>query len=254
MAKNNHSKRELEAKLDQLFFNQDFSSTGADGSDIEKYLSAAALYAAVENGISVLSDLKDRRSYIFYGQLGVTLGIAAHGETRVLDTIWEEEILSHVAEADLVQKQADELIFFSHVRKQERPNDHCMSSWLRMHDAAGEEHCVKHRIFYFTDGKSIRYALCLYNAASGFHKALVTDTRSGRDTMLSQIAGKESILSSREVEVLSMISRGMSSKEIAKALGISVFTVSRHRQNIIAAMNVKNSTEACKMASLLEIL
>lgn len=252
MAKNNHSGDDIKSRLDTIFFSQDF--TGAEDSDLDRYLNSAALYATLENGIAVLSDLRLRRSYLFYGSLGEVLGIAQRGETRVLDTIWEEEILSRIDEDDLTRKQADELIFFSYVRRHDCPNDQCMSSWLTMRDVIGDSHCIRHRIFYFSEGGSIRYALCLYNAAAGFHPTIVADTRTGRETSLSQIAGKQSILSAREVEVLSMISRGLSSKEIASAMGISVHTVSRHRQNIIESMNVKNSAEACKMASLLGLI
>lgn len=252
MAKNNHRDDNIQSKLDRIFFNQDFTQT--DPESFERYLSTAALYATVENGIAVLSDLKTRTSYLFYGYLGERLGIAHRSTTKVLDTIWEEEILSRIAPDDIRKKQTDELIFFSYASRQEHPDCHCMTSWIRMADANGIFHDVRHRIFYFREDRSIRYALCLYNAACGFHQTTVTETRNGRETLLSQIAGKEVILSAREIEVLGLISRGLSSKEIARELGISVFTVSRHRQNIISAMNVRNSTEACKMAAMLGLL
>lgn len=254
MAKNNHSESITEQKLDRLFSNQDFSHMEGNAEDVDRYLNAAALYAVVENGIAVLSDLKLRRSYLFYGFLGDDLGIAEHGTTRILDTIWEEEILSRIKDDDLTRKQADELVFFSYVRKQEKPMDFYMTSYLTMNDSKGCPHCVRHRIFYFGSGKTIRYALCLYNPAPGPQAATISNTRTGSEQSMEHATGNGNVLSPREKEVLSLISRGLSSKDIAKALGISVYTVSRHRQNIIEAMKVRNSTEACKMASLLGIL
>lgn len=41
-----------------------------------------------------------------------------------------------------------------------------------------------------------------------------------------------------------MIHSGKPSKQIAAILGISVYTVNRHRQNILAKLSVGNSIEA----------
>lgn len=51
-----------------------------------------------------------------------------------------------------------------------------------------------------------------------------------------------------------MIANGMSSKEIARQLSISVHTVSRHRQNINAKLQVHNSMEAYRIARSLGIV
>lgn len=59
---------------------------------------------------------------------------------------------------------------------------------------------------------------------------------SGQD----QQAGLNS-LSSREIEIISFIKKGHSSKEIADTLQISVKTVEVHRYNILKKLNLKNS-------------
>lgn len=48
-------------------------------------------------------------------------------------------------------------------------------------------------------------------------------------------------LSQREIEIISYIKRGNSSKEIAESLSISVKTVEVHRYNILKKLNLKNS-------------
>ncbi len=48
-------------------------------------------------------------------------------------------------------------------------------------------------------------------------------------------------LSQRELEVIALIKKGQSSKEIANALYISVNTVEAHRYNILRKLNLKNS-------------
>lgn len=62
------------------------------------------------------------------------------------------------------------------------------------------------------------------------------------------------MLSSREKEVLRLIDEGMSSKEIAGHLHISIYTVSRHRQNILQKLRAKNSSHACKTAKSLKLI
>jgi DNA-binding NarL/FixJ family response regulator len=49
-------------------------------------------------------------------------------------------------------------------------------------------------------------------------------------------------LSERELKVLSLLSVGETSKEIAVKSGISVKTVEAHRRNILKKMNLKNTT------------
>ena len=48
-------------------------------------------------------------------------------------------------------------------------------------------------------------------------------------------------LSNREIDVIKLIKEGLSSKEIAKALSISLKTVEVHRHNILKKLSLKNS-------------
>lgn len=51
-------------------------------------------------------------------------------------------------------------------------------------------------------------------------------------------------LSSREAEIISLISKGLSNKEIAKTLYLSVHTVITHTKNIYKKLNVNSRAEA----------
>lgn len=62
------------------------------------------------------------------------------------------------------------------------------------------------------------------------------------------------ILSEREKQVLALIDKGLTSKAIAEMLSISVNTISRHRQEILGKLQVKNSIEACRIAKELKII
>lgn len=249
MTKNNHPTGDLYDNLDRLFSEQFVSSGDSADDALEKYLATAATYAGTESCIAVLSDLREKRSYIFFGGLAETLGIANEGSTMILDTIWEEIILSRISPEDLERKQLEEIRFFSFVTKHpDSGHLYFMCSCFPMSCSSDRTINVRHRIFYFHIGRTVRYALCLYNAsAMTLHESTIINMRSGEEVPLYRI-DSSCMLSEREKQVLRMIADGLSSKEIACRLGISVFTVSRHRQNIIAAMNVKNSSQACQLA------
>lgn len=66
----------------------------------------------------------------------------------------------------------------------------------------------------------------------------------------SLVMGKAEIddLSSREREVLKLLAEGKKPQEIAEVLYISVFTVRRHRTNIMKKLNIQNFTDLVKYA------
>ena len=57
-----------------------------------------------------------------------------------------------------------------------------------------------------------------------------------------------SSLSTREIEILEMVSRGLTNKEIAGALHISHYTVRNHINHISAKLHVADRTEAATLA------
>jgi two-component system response regulator NreC len=61
-------------------------------------------------------------------------------------------------------------------------------------------------------------------------------------------AGVFDILTEREREVLSLIAQGLSNQEIADRLVISIKTVNRHRENIMAKLNLHSRVELVRYA------
>ena len=59
----------------------------------------------------------------------------------------------------------------------------------------------------------------------------------------TQLKENNNLLSDREIEVLKLIAKGMTSKEIATELNISPLTIKAHRRNMIKKLKVNNSTE-----------
>lgn len=81
------------------------------------------------------------------------------------------------------------------------------------------------------------------------------DIRNGDTfTPLDEQYNRDKILSDREVEILTKISKGFLSKEISSMLGLSVHTINTHRQHILAKLNVNNSMEAVKYAYVLGLI
>ena len=72
-----------------------------------------------------------------------------------------------------------------------------------------------------------------------------------RDFLERQRRGERvprTVLTEREDEVLKLIAEGLSSKEIATALSISVRTVERHRANILARLGMRDRTQLTRYA------
>ncbi|MDE6317631.1 MAG: LuxR C-terminal-related transcriptional regulator, partial [Muribaculaceae bacterium] len=82
----------------------------------------------------------------------------------------------------------------------------------------------------------------------------IVNNLTGAIITLSLSDRKNHILTEREKEILLLIKEGKPSKQIADILGISVYTVSRHRQNIIEKLSVDNSVEAVMAATSMKLL
>jgi DNA-binding NarL/FixJ family response regulator len=66
--------------------------------------------------------------------------------------------------------------------------------------------------------------------------------RTGRSlNRLGELKSRSGGLSSREAEVLQLIAEGKANKETAAELGISVKTVEKHRENLMAKLNIHDT-------------
>ena len=150
-------------------------------------------------------------------------------------------------------------IFFHFIKRQPRKRraDCHLVSRLRMRLGTNGYMPVLHRMFYVSDASNETQwlALCLYSPLffdlpSGY---LIVNSINGH-VAESEELNQVRILSARELQILGLIDRGLASKEIASMLSISVNTVSRHRQEILGKLQVKNSIEACRIAKELQLL
>lgn len=61
-------------------------------------------------------------------------------------------------------------------------------------------------------------------------------------------------LSSRELEVLQLVAEGKANKQTAAELGISIKTVEKHRQNVMAKLNIHGTASLTRYAIAVGII
>ncbi|KFE97222.1 response regulator transcription factor [Chryseobacterium luteum] len=222
--------------------------------DIEMYKQRALVYAQMEGAIAVLSDMQTEKSYVYKSKAAGELGLSMQEDQSEINSIWEEEIIKKIHPDDRLKKYIHELRFYELMDSldEEVRADYCVLSKIRMKDKNDQYRLIKHRMFYIysPDNGKPRFAFCLY------HIAVDQSQPSASDFMIINMAKGEiivndklnyqNILSKRELEVLKYVGEGYASKEIAEFLSISINTVSRHRQNILEKLKVKNSVQAFK--------
>ena len=213
-------------------------------------------FADLENGIAVLSDLYNNKSYIYSGKIAQELEIFKKDQVQEIESIWEEELFGKLNSDDVLQKYLLELHFFQFIKTipTEERRDFCVISKLRMNDeTAGKS--LLHKMFYFSNQyEDVELALCFYNfdfSLALHYEGAIINTATG-NIVKQNVKENEFFLSAREKEILKMLQAGKQSKEIATLLFISINTVSRHRQNILEKMKVNNTAEACSIATKLK--
>lgn len=247
----------IQSDLNEKLLQQDFSFISeSENLQLKKCQEIAQNFVDLENGIAVLSDLQNNRSYVYSGKLADALDIFQEESKQEIESIWEEELFAKLNAEDVLQKHLLELQFFQFIKTIpfEEHKDYCVVSRLRIADNPNQK-ALLHKMFYFTnpEDKNVELALCLYHfdfLNSSLHHGMIINT--ANSSIIHQTdAGNSAFLSGREKEILKMIHDGKRSKEIAELLFISINTVNRHRQNILEKLRVGNMTEACVMAAKL---
>lgn len=245
--------------LDIKLLGQTFKGNASENLQIEQAKAIAEMYSKLENGISVLSDLKSRKSYIFYNSIANNLGLSEQKDE--INSIWEDELLSKVHPEDLTKKYQLEFQFFRMIQSvslDERQHYEVITR-LRVKNREGKYLMLKHRLIYIANAAdgNVWLALCLYNLIYdhpefSIPSGLILNKQTGK-VIDNEIRNLSNLLSSREQEILKLIKHGKRSKEIADKLSLSINTINRHRQNIFQKLNVTNALEACRVAETLEL-
>ena len=95
------------------------------------------------------------------------------------------------------------------------------------------------------------HCICVNIPESKLIRQLIRLQRSGHPhgeyiPPMDSSESREKALSDREIEVLSLVAQGKINKEIAEKLFISTLTVKKHRNNILAKSDTKNTAQLIK--------
>lgn len=252
MVRNNHF-TDNRKTLDKLLRSDNKAYEGIPLSDI---LANMRFWAQIENVLIVVSDMTEGKSHIIAGGFARNLDIGVYQQEN---SIWESKILSLMSPEELEEKYMAELRFFHYLRHLPKckKRDYYLISKLRFRFADGNIHDILHRMYYIYEqnGEELRFAICIYGPLPFDFKgkSFAVNSLTGIKEELSA-SENDSILSRRERQILAMIDTGMKSAEIAGQLNISIHTVSRHRQEIIGKLQVKNTHEACRLAKSIGLL
>ena len=249
-----------EKELKELLTNQDFDHHSADERRLEHWKLLAESYAQTENGIAVLSDFQNNTCYIYSGKLGEHIGLPR--EAVKTDSAFEEEIFNLVPPEELLERHVLELRFFQlqHTLPPAERSHYNMICPIHFRTGASKNIPVLHRSYYLENSPqgSICLGLCLYTPFMETGQTLggqIINNCTGQAILAEVYTHLDhQLLSMREIEVLSLLAKGQSSKQIAHALCLSVNTVYRHRQNILSALQVNNTAAAVEIGLRLHLI
>ena len=123
-------------------------------------------------------------------------------------------------------------------------------------DLAQAVHSVHRGIYQLDPAVMSRVMASIASAKSAqSHSALPTSTPSSREGSVSVSSSlKHTGLTDREIEVLRLIAKGATNREIAEQLVISEGTVKNHISNILSRLGLRDRTQAAIYAREQELL
>jgi len=233
-----------ENELKSLLTDQEFEASDNRELLLAQAKACANGYALATEGIAVVSDFQNKECHIYSGRFGQTImNLPEYMVDR--NSAFEDIVFCHAKEDELIERHVLELRFFN----------------LNFYRAGDNEKVkILHTTRYFSCSAngSVLLGLCTYipypvshNRQDGIIVNLLTGETVGRDIYE---ASDRKILSRRQLEILSLIAKGVPSKQIADKLNISIYTVNRHRQDILASLKVANTAAAVEIALRMNLI
>ena len=251
-----------EHELKSLLTEQQFEASDDGELLLAQARACANGYALATEGIAVVSDFQNNECHIYSGKFGQTImNLPEYTVDR--NSAFEDIVFSHAKEDELIERHVLELRFFNFIKElpiKEKTDfsASCILSFYR--SGSNEKVKILHTTRYFSCSAngSVLLGLCTYipspnsyNRQDGIIVNLLTGETVGRD---KYEASDRKILSRRQLEILSLLSKGVPSKQIADNLNISIYTVNRHRQDILATLKVANTAAAVEIALRMNLI
>lgn len=228
---------------------------------IDKVRTLAYMFSQATEGIAVTSDYLNNICHIYSGTFGQS---AFKLPAYLFDdkSAFEDIIFKKVQKDDLLERHILELRFIQFLNSipTEKKTEYQAGCTMRMMRENGEQVFIFHttRSFCFQPNGSALCGLCTYIPIPQPQYGTIcgiTNLYTGEVVSRTVYESCENtLLSRRQVEVLSLLSKGMVSKQIADKLCISQSTVNRHRQDILSALRVTNTTAAVETALRMRLI
>lgn len=248
---------ELKATLTQ----QNIGLVSDHRKALDRAMADAMSFVRATDGIGVLSDFSRNVCHTFSGKFGQTV-FSLPGYLLDDSSPFEEHLFNGILKEDMLERHILELRFFKFIQSiplAERP-DYQMSCIIRLMRGDGGTLPILHnsRYIQWQPNGAVWLGLCTYLPLP------IVDVKGERgiiDVSTGNIVSEETycrtdskILSKRQAEILALLAKGDGSKQIAGKLNISVHTVNRHRQDILAALKVANSASAVEIGLKLGLI
>ncbi len=251
----------LRKELNSIYEAQNLCAETLDAEVITENLKRIAVCSDVNGDCRVITDASSDTCWVFGSRFGHLLGISPE-MTKVASSD-EDEIYNKLNPEDLVDKRMLEYEFFKFVDAlpSEKKLGYKATCRIRIKDSKGNYISVANstQILQLSPAGKIWLILCCYDFADnkvdshGIAPRIV-NSETGECFNPDFSERRSHILTDREKEVLRLIQAGKPSKQIADILGISIHTVSRHRQNILEKLSVGNSVEAITAATAMHLM
>jgi len=247
--------------LDQIYSYQNFEVDDADYLEFEKKVNFLERLAEVENGSVIVLDLY-KKKYIFIRSRYIEPFDNPLIDHDPQDPFYYSQFI-HPDDLPIVMDSYKKTFnFFLNQPAEERKNYKLIQNF-RQRDKYGKYlNVILQLVVLELDRKgNIWLALILDDllpdkiSFEGVNRRVI-NIKSGKICLFQNELepNKKTILSTREIEVLSLVSKGFASKEIADKLFLSINTVNNHRQNIIEKVRASNTSEAVNYARNLGLL
>lgn len=254
----------LRKEINAIYAAQQLDRVRLDMMQVAEAKKQSSLLVDISGGCSVITDASCDRCYIYAGAWGRLMGLTDSDKLyREVNSSDEDEIYNRMHPEDLVDKRMLEYEFFRQVDRMS-PSDKLSlkaTCRIRLRDACGRYRMTDNstQILGLSYSGKFRIILCRYELSPdtgrpGDIMPRIIDTATGDIEVLDFADRHKQVLTMREKQILKLIQQGRPSKMIAAQLGISIHTVSRHRQNIIDKLSVGNSMEAVLAATAMKLL
>lgn len=254
----------LRKELTRIYTSQSLDREALPDAVVGECRRLAAQMVSVNDSCAVVTDAATDTCFIYAGALASLLGLTDEATLcREVASSDEDIIYNRMHPEDLVEKRMLEYEFFRFIDPLDADGK---TAWkascrIRIRDRRDGYRFIDNttQVMRPSPAGKIWLILCCYALSTDQEPGIdirprIINTRTGEMTILSLSERKNSILTPREKEVLRLIRDGLPSKQIADALGISIFTVNRHRQNILVKLSVGNSVEAITAASSMGLI